>query len=291
MAFNNFLCYYITYCVNINLLSLNILMLYLIRICVTQGCTTIFKEYTNNLVKRYKYCLGMRMRRKRYDTIIQLYPIVYGALILFGINMVCKGSCSIFSLNLPHTFIISRFLTLTSQLISNFHLVLLLIVLMLLEILRTMFLGEKIVLLFEALLLFLYSWSIEITLVYLFISYVGIKILQNFVSEIKTLRTGSPCCTPGTILDIDTNNILISVIPMVLGVCILMHVIYSYFLYVSILSMLAYLVIVTSTVFIALNECKSNLLIHSVLAAIPPFGIITLIHDIIMFKRISTGIE
>lgn len=231
------------------------------------------------------------MKRKRYSTIAQLYPIVYGVFILFGINMVCKGSCSIFLPGLPYTLIISRLLTLVSQFISNFYLMLLLAVLILLEILRVMFLGEKIVLLFEALLLFLYSWSIEIILAYLVISYVGLKVLQNFISEIRTLRNAPSSCTLGATLDVAAKKILASVMPTVLGICILVHVIYSYFLYVSVLSMLAYLVIVTSAVFVALNECKGNLLIHCVLAAIPPFGVVTLIHDIIVLKRIYARME
>lgn len=231
------------------------------------------------------------MKRKRCYILVHLYPIVYGILILIGVNVICGRGCSIFLSGLAHAFSISRLITAASYFINNPYLILLLIMLILLEILRTILLGEKIMLLLEALLLFIYSWSIEIALAYTAISYIGIKILQSFIFEMKTPRSPIINCTPNTISCITINKTRGSIILIVVGLCILIHVVYSYFLYINILSMLTYSAIVIFMVFVAFNECKGNVFIHSILAAIPPFGVIPLFHDILMVKRTSTDNE
>ncbi|MEM1525475.1 MAG: hypothetical protein QW775_00940 [Ignisphaera sp.] len=134
------------------------------------------------------------MKRKKYYVLVHLYPIAYGILILFWINMVCGRGCSIFSSGLAHAFSISRLFTTALHLINNLYLTLLLILLILIEILRAIFFSKKIILLLEALLLFIYSWSIEIALAYTVISYIGIKILQSFIFEMKTPRSSIINC-------------------------------------------------------------------------------------------------
>lgn len=210
-----------------------------------------------------------------------LYPIVYGVTILFGLNILCNQS--IFAmLNLETLLNISKISTIITCFQKNFYLLLILIILTIIEVVRVLILNTKAVLLIEVILLFIYSLSIVIAIAYLGFIYICIKILQNFIPAQRTIKGIE-------IYTLKKANLrkFRGLMFLLLGLTILIHVLYSYFIPINIFSLFMYigvLIIVNIAIFDMYKAIDSTP--HIIILAIPPFGVIPAIQRIIM-KRIE----
>lgn len=221
-----------------------------------------------------------------YDILVHLYPAVYGIALLFAINRLFNSFIN--SLFYPTKLsAITRLVEVLEIAINNMHLVLIVFLLVFAEAIRVVIIGAKILVLVEALLLFIYCWSIEITIVYLALSYPCTKIVQGFIpkqerrdseaSMMKQITVAPSHSSSSTTLPGYDNNLLL----IIVGLCIGVHVLYSYFLVLNFLSMIIYIAVVAIAINKVLKHHKNE---HQVtdflLAIIPPFGVVPALYKV-----------
>lgn len=223
----------------------------------------------------------------RHTLPIHLYPVIYGVILLLIINYLFSSFIN--SLLYPTKLLtMLRFFEILEAIINNIHLVLIAFLLIFIEVLRVAIINAKALILVEAFLLFIYCWSIEIMVLYLVLSCLYLKIIQNFIPrqeiarDFKNLPIKQNMFIPSHSMNsaisprYNSNPILI-----IIGFCIGIHVIYSYFLTVNLLSMIIYVALVVSVITRGLKYHKVRYqMIDVPLAIIPPFGVIPVMHKI-----------
>lgn len=228
------------------------------------------------------------MKSSQHILLTHFYPAVYGITLLFIVNYVFSEFIN--SLTRPAKILsLLRFFEILGVIISNVHLVFVILLLMFIEMLRVVIINARALILVEAFLLFVYCWSIEIVLLYLILSYMCLKVVQNLIPGQETSRGSknlaidqnnatAPHCVNNTKLPrLDSNIVLI-----VIGSCIGIHILCSYFISVNLISMMIYI----SSVIVIINRglkhyrIKRQIILDILLSIIPPFGIIPVLYRV-----------
>lgn len=215
------------------------------------------------------------------STAIQLYPIVYGLILLLLVNRVFSPILySVYCI--PCSLSISVLTKVAISLVNNIVYTLILLFLIFIEVVRILIIKSKAVLLLEALLLLLYTWSIEIMILYIILGSIYIKLVERYMLK-HTITNDIP-------INAKANNIAITrlisitrfsrvgLMFIMMGVCLGIHILYSYAVHINLITILIYLMSCTTVYTIKIREkyIAINKTLKIVLASIPPFGILLL---------------
>lgn len=208
--------------------------------------------------------------------VLYIYPLVYGIILLFLVNQVF-GNILYSLFNLRHiTNITSRFINTIYILIINIDYIIILLILVFIESIRLSIINVKILSIIEFILIFIYTWSIEVIILYIIVSYILNKLIEVYLSN-RHILSINMCLEDAkvTLYRYETRVRYSGVQFIVSGICIYMHIIYSYFIHINIVTILLYLILV-----MVLNSRKYkkyidiNETIEIILSVIPPFGIL-----------------
>lgn len=178
---------------------------------------------------------------------------------------------------------ILRLIEVIASIMNNINYVLLLLILILIEVFYLLVMDMKILILFQSFLLLLYTWSIEIPLIYMVLSYVCIKFIKGyglerkFLTEIGSIKSWKAPLKMLSGIRISRNGLILIVIGTSLG----LHILYSNFTKVSNITLLLYLIILSLLCVIRNREkyIDINSAINMMLASIPPFGVTILLYS------------
>lgn len=225
------------------------------------------------------------MRSSPHILLTHFYPVAYGITLLLIANYVFSDFINSL-VRPPEILSLLRFLEILEVIVRNLHLFFVIFLLVFIEVLRVVIVNARVLILIEAFLLFMYCWSIEIVLLYLLLSYICLKVVQNLMPRRETSRSSknlvnqntvtSPNCMNNTRLSVLDSNIML----IVIGSCIGIHIICSYFISVNLLSVIIYVssVIVVINRSLKCHRIKHQIVLDILLSVIPPFGIIPALH-------------
>jgi hypothetical protein len=214
--------------------------------------------------------------------IFYLYPIVYGIIIMVGIAILFNQTPINEILDIISGTSFSKIFILADNLQRNFYLLLVFVILTIVEVVRAIILDAKEVLLIEAFLLLIYTWSILVTLTYFVFTYIIVKLLQSFIST-KVIQIKNNIIVKPKTFDVKKFRGLLF---LSIGSTILIHIGYSYFMPIKILSLLFYISILVA-INIATHKLYPETLtpLYIIITAIPPFGILPAVQRAINVKK------
>uniref|UniRef100_A0A7C2Z9C8 Uncharacterized protein n=1 Tax=Ignisphaera aggregans TaxID=334771 RepID=A0A7C2Z9C8_9CREN len=179
---------------------------------------------------------------------------------------------------------VSRFMELVLGLIQDVDLLLALVVLVFVESIRVVLIGADNVIVFEAAMLFVYSWCIEIPFLYLVILYIGIKIARMLVTKPrKAIRC--PFVTPKSSSGGRIGS-GIGLVMVAIGLSALFHAIMARLLTINLLSMIIYVLLSLLVLFkLTRSGVALRLLPCILLVSLPPFGVISVVSGLSLVSK------
>lgn len=209
------------------------------------------------------------MTRSKVFIILMLYvyPIIYGvALLHITGRLFGQFFYSLFRYTQARS-VVMMIVTVVNSLIVNLEYAFIMLLMVFLESIRISAINAKILGLIETLILFIYLWSPEIVLVYIAILYILNRIANELIPKglAVSIHTSLMC---NSIIQSAYNSCYKGCMLAGLGISILLHVLYSYFIPLNIVTILIYLLIMMA-VTIKIQRTR-----ESIIYAIPPFGIL-----------------
>ncbi|MEM1721151.1 MAG: hypothetical protein QXN14_03035 [Ignisphaera sp.] len=194
------------------------------------------------------------------------YPAIYGPCLLYIFSYIVNSYINNTLDMFFKTGIWSRVINILVFLSMNIEYTVLLLILIFVETLRISIINTRALLLFESMLLILYLWSIEVVLIYIVMSYVLLKLADKCVYS----HNNHLCLSLSRECNSEPKSR--GLIILILGICIGVHILYSYIISVNIVTVAIYATIMS--ICYRLSCISKNHGVEILLSAIPPFGVI-----------------
>ncbi|GEM_PF-2971228 len=207
----------------------------------------------------------MILEKAKYSFLF-LYPAIYGPCLLCIFSHIVNGYVNTTLDIFFKMGIWSRVINILMSLSMNIKCTVLLFILIFVETLRISILNTRSVLLFESVLLIPYLWCIEVVFIHIVISYALLKIADKCVSS----NDNQICLSLSRECDSEPKSR--GLIIFISGICLGIHILYSYIIPVNIATVAIYITLMV--ICYRLSCISKNYGIEILLSAIPPFGIL-----------------